>query len=169
MQLDAFFPAPPALPVPINPRRENNDICKLLMETDWVELLEVKTDLLVKAGALWLFGFLEESHRLVQQDCSREGKYWHALIHRSEGDFSNSLYWFNQVGEHPIFEVIRSKWALERARSEINHEWSPEFFVTLCKKVRQGNSESKISVDVQLMAQMEYNFLMQFVLQQSKS
>jgi hypothetical protein len=91
------------------------------------------------------------------------------LIHRSEGDFSNSLYWFNQVGEHPIFEVIRSKWALENAHSEINHGWSPEFFVTLCKKVRQGNSESKISVDVQLMAQMEYNFLMQFILQQSKS
>ena len=168
MQLNAFFPAPPALPVPINPRRESNDVCKLLMETDWAELLQIKTDLLVKAGALWLFGFLEESHRLVQQDRSREGKYWHALIHRSEGDFNNSLYWFNHVGEHPIFESIRSKWGLENAHLEISQEWSPEFFVALCKQIQQGDSESKGPVDVQLIAQTEYNSLMQFVLQQSK-
>ena len=168
MQLKIFFPAPSTLPVLINPSRGDNEVLKLLIATDWSALLQIKTDRLVKVGALWLFGFLEESHRLAQQDNTREGKYWHALIHRSEGYFNNSLYWFSQVGEHPIFKSLRNKWALEKEYLEVSQEWSPKNFVTLCKQIQEGNSETRSTIDLQLMAQIEYNSLMQFVLHQAK-
>lgn len=28
--------------------------------------------------------------------------YWHAIIHRREGDYNNSRYWFNRVGSLPL-------------------------------------------------------------------
>ena len=28
--------------------------------------------------------------------------YWHAIVHRREGDYSNSRYWFGRVGSHPV-------------------------------------------------------------------
>ena len=101
MNSNLFYPAPSELPVPIIPPRGNGEILKLLSETDWCRVLRLGSDRLVRAGAFWLFGFLDEAHDLVQQESSPEGAYWHALIHRSEGDFSNSLYWFNRVGSHP--------------------------------------------------------------------
>jgi hypothetical protein len=61
---------------------------------------------LLRAGALWLYGFLDESHSIAQGIDSAEGSYWHALVHRSEGDFSNSKYWYRRVGRHAIFPTL---------------------------------------------------------------
>ena len=33
--------------------------------------------------------------------------YWHGIMHRREGDFSNSHYWFRKVGNHPAIAVVR--------------------------------------------------------------
>lgn len=32
--------------------------------------------------------------------------YWHGIMHRREGDFWNSHYWFRQVGKHPAMKMI---------------------------------------------------------------
>ena len=40
---------------------------------------------------LWLFyNNLEECHHIAQQLKTKEAAYWHAIMHRREGDFSNS-------------------------------------------------------------------------------
>lgn len=59
-------------------------------------------------SALWLYvDELDRSHTLSQSIHSATGSYLHGIMHRREGDFSNSHYWFYQVDSHPVFEQIK--------------------------------------------------------------
>ena len=70
-------------------------------------------------AGIWLqFGFLHESHEISQSIKTQDGSYWHGLMHREEGDYWNSKYWFERVGEHPIHTRY----------SEAGFELPPEFF-----------------------------------------
>ena len=54
-------------------------------------------------AGLWLYaGDWEESHHICQSDESPTGSWWHAIVHRYEGDMFNSLYWYRRVGDHPV-------------------------------------------------------------------
>jgi hypothetical protein len=50
---------------------------------------------------------IARSHEIAQ---SQEGvatfDYVHAIVHRREGDYSNSKYWFRQVGTHPVWAEV---------------------------------------------------------------
>lgn len=55
----------------------------------------------LQAG-LWLYvDELDLSHTVSQDLKDSTGSYWHAIMHRREGDFSNSHYWLNRAGKHP--------------------------------------------------------------------
>ncbi len=61
------------------------------------------------AAALWLAaGDLDRSHNFSQSDASAEGSYWHGIMHRREGDFSNAKYWFRRVGKHSVIDELAS-------------------------------------------------------------
>jgi hypothetical protein len=66
-----------------------------------IDALDVGTG--VKAGLHLLNDDLERCHDLAQD---REGTgtfdYWHAILHRREGDFGNAKYWFARTGPHPV-------------------------------------------------------------------
>lgn len=65
----------------------------------------------VRAG-LWLaFDFLDESHAISQDIGTPEGSWWHAIMHRREGDFGNAKYWYRRVGEHPAMASLGWKLA----------------------------------------------------------
>lgn len=59
-------------------------------------------------AALWLYvDDLDRSHSVSQGIENATGSYWHGIMHRREGDFSNSHYWFNKVGEdYPVIAMI---------------------------------------------------------------
>lgn len=58
-------------------------------------------------AGLWLrCDFLDESHHLSQKIESSEGNAWHAIMHRREGDFANSKYWWRRVGKLAALEPI---------------------------------------------------------------
>ncbi|OYP36844.1 hypothetical protein [Rhodopirellula sp. MGV] len=58
-------------------------------------------------SGLWLVaGDIHRSHSISQDLPSREGSFWHGIMHRREGDFGNSKYWFRKVGQHPVLEQI---------------------------------------------------------------
>lgn len=61
--------------------------------------------LAIKAGLYLLNESLDKSHDIAQEITNATGSYWHALMHRMEGDYSNAKYWFNDVGHHPIFQI----------------------------------------------------------------
>lgn len=58
------------------------------------------------AGVWLLHDFLNESHAISQQIETSSGSFWHGVMHRREGDFSNAKYWFRQVGPHPVFDEL---------------------------------------------------------------
>ena len=55
------------------------------------------------AAGLWLYvDDLDRSHTVSQSLDSRTGSYWHGIMHRREGDFSNSHYWHRRAAGHPL-------------------------------------------------------------------
>jgi hypothetical protein len=89
------------------------------------------------AAGLWLrFDFLDESHRISQEDEGNpERDFWHAIMHRREPDPSNSKYWWRRVGPHPVLEQLR-----ERA-PEVGYAYtSPGAFVDFCERARGTGS-----------------------------
>lgn len=56
----------------------------------------------VALGAMWLWhDFLDEAHKIAQDEESPEGSWLHAIVHRREGDFSNSKYWYARCASLP--------------------------------------------------------------------
>lgn len=88
-------------------------------------------------AGLWLyFSCFEESHCISQELHSREGSYWHGILHRQEPDNWNAKYWFRQVGTHPIFPQLREA-AAEIAAAHGNKlsipaRWDAAWFADLC-------------------------------------
>ena len=58
----------------------------------------------VKAALFLCFDDLEKSHAIVQDLDTPVGSYLHAIIHRREGDFSNSKYWLRRAGPISLVE-----------------------------------------------------------------
>ena len=56
------------------------------------------------AAGLWLYADdLERSHAVSQSLEDATGSYWHGIMHRREGDFSNAHYWLRCAARHPLF------------------------------------------------------------------
>jgi hypothetical protein len=56
---------------------------------------------LLCGGVLYAADCLGKAHELFQNSDSFEGAYWHGMLHRREGDFSNALYWIRRAGRVP--------------------------------------------------------------------
>jgi len=60
----------------------------------------------LQAG-IWLYvDELDRSHAISQGIHDATGSFWHGIMHRREGDFGNSHYWFNKTGHHPAMDAI---------------------------------------------------------------
>ena len=58
---------------------------------------------LVQAIDLALANEWERAHKIVQ-GIKDEGAYWiHAVLHKIEGDRSNSMYWYSRAGKTEHF------------------------------------------------------------------
>lgn len=59
------------------------------------------------SGLFLYFSCLDEAHTLAQDIPAPEGSWWHGIMHRQEPDPANAAYWFQRVGNHPVFETLR--------------------------------------------------------------
>ncbi len=85
-------------------------------------------------AGLWLYhDFLDESHNISQDLGTAEGSFWHAIMHRREGDFWNSKYWFRRCPQHPIFSELSNQAA--SLTGEAPKTWDPFAFVDRCEAV----------------------------------
>jgi len=84
-----------------------------------------------RAGLWLLHDFLDESHSISQDIDSKDGSFWHAIMHRREPDHDNSKYWWKRVGSHPILDRLRD------ASKAIGYTFiSPYDFVDYCEAMR---------------------------------
>lgn len=88
-------------------------------------------------AALWLWhDFLDEAHAIAQDIDTAEGSWWHAIMHRREGDYWNSKYWFRRVGRHPAFVALS-----ERLAASVLPAWEPMAFVDRCERAAQEGGD----------------------------
>lgn len=88
-------------------------------------------------SAVWLlYDFLDESHTISQGIPTAEGSFWHGIMHRREGDFSNAKYWFRKVGEHPVYLTLA-----EDPLCEFD-AWDPFAFVDACQQALRSGGEA---------------------------
>ena len=68
-------------------------------------------------------------------------------MHRREGDYWNSKYWFRQVDKHPIFSSLHSAINQTVNLSDLTElqksYWDPPLFVDLVEKYIGTGSESE--------------------------
>ena len=79
--------------------RGDDEVAAMLRNLSAANLLESGDSsnplLAVAIGAMWLWhDFLDEAHKISQDIERPEGSWLHAIVHRREGDFSNSKYWY---------------------------------------------------------------------------
>jgi len=86
-------------------------------------------------AGLWLyFSCWDEAHRIAQDIGTREGSYWHAIVHRQEPDAWNAGYWFRQVGAHAIYHELHDR--AKEIGIDLGSQWDPIAFVDLCERAR---------------------------------
>lgn len=121
-------------------------------------------------SGLWLYhDFLDQSHRISQNLDTAEGCFWHAIMHRREGDYGNSKYWFRRVGPHAIYEPLQSFAAELCADADVDESafflveqprWDPYSFVDLCEtECRQPSPLEQICMQIQ---QGEWELLFEY-------
>jgi hypothetical protein len=93
-------------------------------------------------SGLWLLhDFLDESHAISQDLDTPTGSYWHGIMHRREPDAPNAKYWFRQVGNHPVFEMLAE---------EFGKRWDPFVFIDRCEACRgKGGDEETACRQIQ--------------------
>ena len=152
---------PAALP-PLDSGRPDKSVYEALRGLTVVKAFEgrkVKDEGMAQCclSGLWLLhGYLDESHRISQQAGSPTGSHWHGIMHRREGDYGNSKYWFRRVGEHTIWpELLENGQQIfdregEGAFSRLSN-WDPYQFVDLCaESTGSGLQKEKLCQEVQM-------------------
>src|SRR5256714_1764231 len=103
-------------------------------------------------SGLWLrYDWLDESHRISQGIESPTGSWWHAIMHRREGDFSNSKYWYARCENHPILTTLAiqagdviNPFPADKTVLRIAHGgWNSDAFVDLVESVHDRPSDPK--------------------------
>ena len=119
-------------------------------------------------AGLWLWhDCLDESHTLSQSIASPTGSFWHAIMHRREGDFSNSKYWYARCRSHPVLRLIAARASeilkgdlinARRAGGLLREGFDTEAFVELVQSVHDNPKDASHAAAVKLQ-QLEWQEL----------
>ncbi len=149
---------PAALP-PLNAGQPDNNVYDALIRLSVENAFEnklVDDESMAQCciSGLWLLhGYLDQSHRISQQVDSPTGSYWHGIMHRREGDYGNSKYWFRRVGNHVIWEQLAQDSVIFK-----NSIWDPYRFVDLCEEFAGTGTDMEKSLEEAQMREWELLF-----------
>ncbi|HXE54970.1 MAG TPA: hypothetical protein VN541_18255 [Tepidisphaeraceae bacterium] len=116
-------------------------------------------DAMAALAGLWLwYDALDESHRISQDIVTPTGSFWHAIMHRREGDFSNSKYWYHRCPSHHVIRMmgaVASSVARETASDRLvaralSGGWNPDGFVDLVQAVHNKPEDPRHAIAARL-------------------
>lgn len=149
---------PPAGPAGDDLRRQIADLAAALSRTTSARS---PGDAPAALAGVWLWhDFLDESHTISQGLQTPTGSFWHAVMHRREGDFSNAKYWYARCRRHPVLEELPARVAGVSgrggsadpavARVVRSGAWAPDAFVDLVERVHDNPGDPLHDVAVWL-------------------
>jgi hypothetical protein len=107
------------------------------------------------AGLWFYFDGFETAHQLADSRESSNAYYWHAMVHRREGDGGNAAYWFRKTGTHPIYQPLATEAAniireFPGAEFRLN-KWNPYAFVLFYERAQQqpGTNQERAAMHIQ--------------------
>ena len=121
-------------------------------------------------AGLWLgHDALEEGHRLAQDINSPTGSFWHAIMHRREGDFSNAKYWYARCRGHPAQRSISASMASVAQGTGVDPlgkrlvavQWDGPELVDLVESVYRRPADAKAKL-AQRLQQIEWEGLFEY-------
>jgi hypothetical protein len=118
-------------------------------------------------AGIWLWhDCLDESHKVSQQLHTTSGSMWHAIMHRREGDFSNSKYWYARCENHPCLPTLAAQAndainpfpADKRVLKLTARGWDSDAFVDLVEEVCDSPDDPRHKLAIALQ-QLEWRVL----------
>ncbi len=102
--LFSALPLDEAMPSLLPKRAAAEEHCRLAADAVVSDAVRARQEL---AAGIWLYvDDLERSHEVSQGIASASGSFWHAIMHRREGDFGNSKYWLRRAAPHPAVKGL---------------------------------------------------------------
>jgi hypothetical protein len=118
-------------------------------------------------SGLWLWhDWLDSSHTISQEIHTPTGSFWHAIMHRREGDFSNSKYWYARCQGHPVLQsmaayandVLHPLPADKSLLRLTRGGWDPNAFVDLVEQVHDKPGDTRQNAAV-VLQKLEWRLL----------
>jgi hypothetical protein len=118
-------------------------------------------------AGLWLWhDWLDESHAISQALDDATGSFWHAIMHRREGDFANAKYWYARCADHPILPSLNAQASailnpLPADKSLLRltaSGWNASAFVDFVQSIHQRPADPRQALAVALQ-QLEWRVL----------
>lgn len=124
---------------------------------------------------------LDLAHKLVQTHEGHPTCDWvHAIVHRREGDYSNSKYWVRRVGAHPAYHGLQARatrlldeegvpkaasgslaTALDKIRTQ--GEWNGYLFVDAVSMQESGDGDDESRRLLERLQHLEWQCLMRYL------
>jgi hypothetical protein len=110
-------------------------------------------------SGLWLYhDWLDSSHTISQALPSATGSFWHAIMHRREGDFSNAKYWYARCTSHPVLQTmvpfandILHPLPADKSLLRLSRDgWDPNAFVDLVEQLHDRPTDARHAPTVAL-------------------
>ncbi len=126
-------------------------------------------------SGLWLWhDYLDESHTISQSVENETGSFWHAIMHRREGDFGNSKYWYAKCRNHPMLASIAAQANRVIANADADKTllrltmqgWNGPAFVDYVQSVHESPTDPRYAVAIALQ-QVEWRGLFDHCIRQA--
>jgi hypothetical protein len=121
-------------------------------------------------SGLWLWhDWLDSSHTISQDIHTSTGSFWHAIMHRREGDFSNAKYWYARCQDHQVLrsmapyanDILHPLPADKSLLRLVRSGWDPNAFVDLVQEVDNRPTDPRHNAAVTLQ-KLEWRLLFDY-------
>lgn len=118
-------------------------------------------------GALYLWhDYLPQSHTIFQGDSRSVGSFWHAIMHRREGDFSNSKHWYARCTDHPALPMLAvqtnsvlNPLPVDKSILKLTmNGWNPDAFVDLVQEISANPADHRTKIAI-VLQKLEWRIL----------